>query len=208
MRSRLTTIFAVLVLILSQRGISAELTGTWSASTAEHTRLFWKCYPSDFKRMIKIADESRASTAPTFDYYVFCTEYRASFIFSPPGNPYFEWVIRSHEEQLESQKLNDHIARALSGRRQCSIYDRIIVTRNHDTNTPTWDGRIPAFIIEPLIWHFDPESNVYKMRLWPPSRNDATALQSDTHAVRRTLLEFMLEMDRMPRERRWFGDRS
>lgn len=35
---------------------------------------------------------------------------------------------------------------------------RCIVTRKSDTALPTWDGRTPALIFDPTIWHFDPDS--------------------------------------------------
>lgn len=34
---------------------------------------------------------------------------------------------------------------------------RCIITRRKGADTPTWDGAIPAFVFDPLLWYFDPD---------------------------------------------------
>jgi hypothetical protein len=45
------------------------------------------------------------------------------------------------------------------------IESRAIVTRKCNTQTPTWDGKEPAFVFEPSLWHFDPELDITRVKL-------------------------------------------
>jgi hypothetical protein len=43
------------------------------------------------------------------------------------------------------------------------VRNRSIIARNRDAEMPSWRAGVPAFIVEPGIWYFDPESSVHKM---------------------------------------------
>jgi hypothetical protein len=81
---------------------------------------------------------------------------------------------------------------------------RVIVNRRRDAKTPTWDGNVPATVVDPLIWYFDPlkaipAANV--MALWIPSSPGLgqIAPPEPDLAARRTLLESLLEPSPLPR---------
>lgn len=70
---------------------------------------------------------------------------------------------------------------------------RAIVTRKRNAKTLTWDGRTPAFVVDPAIWYLDPEVRMHKTWSWPI---DATDLYSSLHrkdSNRRTLLDPIVE---------------
>jgi hypothetical protein len=80
------------------------------------------------------------------------------------------------------------------------IQDRVVVTRKRDAKTPTWDGYTRAFIVDPTIWYFDPDSRVQQMRgkgIWPEPAKDLVGVprENDESGARRNILDFMLELE-------------
>ena len=84
------------------------------------------------------------------------------------------------------------------------IESRTILTRKRNVETPTWDGRAPAFIVDPMIWYFDPDSSVLKPRFaWfgvqPQSTTELDSTQHNAENLsRRTLWEFCSEPEVLP----------
>ena len=73
----------------------------------------------------------------------------------------------------------------LAMRISLSVKARCIVTRKIDELVPTWDGLAAAFIFEPTIWYYDPNSDVEDIGFKPlqPTRpyfvvNDQDGRQS------------------------------
>lgn len=81
------------------------------------------------------------------------------------------------------------------------VGSRALMTGDHDARMPTWDGQVPAIIVEPAIWYFDPASRVHQMATWPSISGGAMPPrpQANGPAERRTLVERFLELDKMPR---------
>jgi hypothetical protein len=78
-----------------------------------------------------------------------------------------------------------------------AMKSRTIVPRPHGSTMPTWIHGIPALIVEPCVWYFDPNSRVLETNLeswtkmvphWLATRT--TANSATTH---RSLIEFFLE---------------
>jgi hypothetical protein len=108
----------------------------------------------------------------------------------PPVNqnwdrPFYrqKWVPESPLGKANLQEYRRKIAES-----------RAIVTRKREAKTPTWDGRAAAFIIEPTIWYFDPNSRVHDVgfKYWQPALDKATS-PKENPVARRTFAEFWLE---------------
>ena len=88
---------------------------------------------------------------------------------------------------------------------------RCIVTRQRFAPTPTWDGRVPAFIVDPMIWHFDPDSTFHHVSFEWLQRTLTKPLgkvntQNDPTA-RRSFAEFSIDpKGNLPVLIRGFGD--
>ena len=74
---------------------------------------------------------------------------------------------------------------------------RCIVTRQRFAPTPTWDGRVAAFIVDPSIWHFDPDStfqNVSFEWLQSPLPKPLGRVNAQNNlTARRSFAEFMID---------------
>lgn len=82
------------------------------------------------------------------------------------------------------------------------VESRAVATRKRDTKTPTWTAaQIPAFIVDPEVWHFDPSRREYLPALsWPINGIEALKLAEPVVAnQRRTFGEYLLNPD--PNER-------
>lgn len=88
---------------------------------------------------------------------------------------------------------------------------RCIVTRQRFAPTPTWDGRVAAFIVDPSIWHFDPDSTFHHVSFEWLQRTLTKPLgkvntQNDPTA-RRSFAEFSIDpKGNLPVLIRGFGD--
>lgn len=59
------------------------------------------------------------------------------------------WDPMPVRKEVLEQQLADELLVTLE--RRC------IITRRKGADTPTWDGEVPAFVFDPLLWYFDPD---------------------------------------------------
>jgi hypothetical protein len=120
--------------------------------------------------------------------------------FEPPPSDDHDSVSSVHHWRsfhVPTAAERQHCKVVWERRLRLSCLDRTIVTRERDAKTPTWDGKKPAFVFDPLCWYFAPDGRpVFEACLWPMVANAiGKSGQADD---RRTILEFFIDPESDP----------
>lgn len=143
---------------------------------------------------------SKSIAAPLFFYPTYTNSVFPSYIVESPVEAVHAYVNQaryySHSYQTRWPEIPSQVclARLLTKLAQ----NRMIVAGNRDSKMPTWDGHVPALIIDPMIWYFEPPlSPVRGLAPWPTTGGEFIPVPHVEHTPMpwRPILENLLDIE-------------